>query len=454
MIKKTYSSNLNLNESSLLSLIIIFLYSCSYFLFNDHILIILIFALNLFSFFCRLFLIKGYQLHFLLLNCWILIDFIFPVLYQTFKPLNFSPILFEPDFYLIFYLFLIVCVHEIIIFLSELLSSTFSNVPQLPFAGSARIKKTVFFFTLIPLFAIFWEHITVNWNLDISSNIGSYYLVPLISFLYGVISLLIFYILFESKYSSTKKVMFILLLLLIPTVLMFIRPSKAQFFRPVFFTFVWISLIFYQSRFKIFLYSLLPVSLLYISSYLIVHNFLRNTSCFINNLSFVENTIVNFRCIFSRFYGMDAFIASKNYIYDKGLLYGETFYELIFFWIPRKIWTDKPITITYEFGFMLQPYFSKNTLTGFTSSSLIGEFLLNFGYVGILIYILFMTSLLFLANKFISISSRYLLFIFPIFLFHIMLIMHGGLAPHIAMFLADFLPYSILFYLCYKKIKP
>ena len=52
--------------------------------------------------------------------------------------------------------------------------------------------------------------------------------------------------------------------------------------------------------------------------------------CFINNLSFVENTIVNFRCIFSRFYGMDAFIASKNYIYDKGLLYGETFYELIF----------------------------------------------------------------------------------------------------------------------------
>ncbi len=83
-----------------------------------------------------------------------------------------------------------------------------------------------------------------------------------------------------------------------------------------------------------------------------------------------------------------------NVIYDifnkyDELLYGSTYLKTIFFYIPRSIWPDKPLSITTITG----NYFESSSLV----TTIIGEMYMNFSYFGIIIlpFILWLTEYLF-----------------------------------------------------------
>jgi len=63
-----------------------------------------------------------------------------------------------------------------------------------------------------------------------------------------------------------------------------------------------------------------------------------------------------------------------------------------------------------------------------------------------------MIFILLFASKLIN-RNHFCRFLFPIFIFHIIFTLHGGLAPHAAMTLADMIPYALVFLLVIKKPK-
>jgi hypothetical protein len=87
----------------------------------------------------------------------------------------------------------------------------------------------------------------------------------------------------------------------------------------------------------------------------------------------------------SRSYGVDALIASNLYLDQGGeQLHGATFVELSSSWIPRQLWPDKPRSFSIRFG---EDVFSFSHSVGeeFFAPSYSGEWVLNFGVVGLLV---------------------------------------------------------------------
>ncbi|MCW2779518.1 MAG: hypothetical protein JWN17_3243 [Frankiales bacterium] len=89
--------------------------------------------------------------------------------------------------------------------------------------------------------------------------------------------------------------------------------------------------------------------------------------------------------VVSRSYGIDALVASDAYL-DAGRpsLHGETFSELAYSWVPRQLWPGKPRSFSIRFG---EDVFSFSHSVGseFFAPSYSGEWLLNFGLVGLLV---------------------------------------------------------------------
>lgn len=89
--------------------------------------------------------------------------------------------------------------------------------------------------------------------------------------------------------------------------------------------------------------------------------------------------------IISRSYGADALVASNQFVDSGGqLLHGGTFLEIAYSWVPRLLWPDKPRSFSIRFG---EDVFSFSHSVGseFFAPSYSGEWLLNFGPVGLLV---------------------------------------------------------------------
>lgn len=87
----------------------------------------------------------------------------------------------------------------------------------------------------------------------------------------------------------------------------------------------------------------------------------------------------------SRSYGVDAVMASNAHL-DAGAepLHGSSFIEVFYSWVPRAVWPDKPRSFSIRFG---EEVFSFSSGVGseFFAPSYSGEWLLNFGTIGLLL---------------------------------------------------------------------
>jgi hypothetical protein len=87
----------------------------------------------------------------------------------------------------------------------------------------------------------------------------------------------------------------------------------------------------------------------------------------------------------SRSYGVDSVIAVNSYLASGGnKLYGESFAEVVYSWVPRTLWPEKPKSFSVRFG---EQIFSFSSLAGisFFAPTYSGEWLLNFDIVGLLV---------------------------------------------------------------------
>jgi len=85
----------------------------------------------------------------------------------------------------------------------------------------------------------------------------------------------------------------------------------------------------------------------------------------------------------NRSYGADAVIAADHYLDDgHPLLWGSSFAELGFSWIPRQLWPDKPRSFSQQLGGTVFA-FRSDAGKSFVAPHLTGEWLLNFGMIGV-----------------------------------------------------------------------
>jgi hypothetical protein len=87
----------------------------------------------------------------------------------------------------------------------------------------------------------------------------------------------------------------------------------------------------------------------------------------------------------SRSYGADAVMASNAYLDNGGKqLHGSTFVEIAYSWVPRSLWPEKPRSFSIRYG---EDVFSFSPSAGqeFFAPSYSGEWILNFGAVGLLV---------------------------------------------------------------------
>jgi hypothetical protein len=86
----------------------------------------------------------------------------------------------------------------------------------------------------------------------------------------------------------------------------------------------------------------------------------------------------------SRSYGVDALVASNAYL-DAGhpQMHGQSFVDLATSWVPRSLWPDKPKSFSIRYGEEVFS-FSHSVGSEFFAPSYSGEWLLNFGFIGLL----------------------------------------------------------------------
>lgn len=100
---------------------------------------------------------------------------------------------------------------------------------------------------------------------------------------------------------------------------------------------------------------------------------------------FVETLSEGAAAAVSRSYGADALMASNAYL-EGGAdqLHGETLVEIAYSWVPRAVWPEKPKSFSIRFG---EDVFSFSPLAGhsFFAPSYSGEWVLNFGLIGLLV---------------------------------------------------------------------
>jgi hypothetical protein len=87
--------------------------------------------------------------------------------------------------------------------------------------------------------------------------------------------------------------------------------------------------------------------------------------------------------LFSRFYGLDSMVAILMHTQRIHYEWGSSFAELLYWWVPRAIWPNKPFSWSYQFSFILQKYNSAEA-GAFSAPTFLGELYLNFGLAGLI----------------------------------------------------------------------
>jgi hypothetical protein len=163
------------------------------------------------------------------------------------------------------------------------------------------------------------------------------------------------------------------------------------------------------------------------------------------------------RLFFSRFYGFDSLCAIILHARQTGYYLGATYSDLATFFVPRAIWPGKPITYSYEFGFLLARYTGFGE-RAFAATTYFGELFLNFGVIGIAIGSLIFGFIMRATYEYlmVRVSTKSALLIYGVMLLHFLQTCEGALGGAIPLTLADLAPLAVLLWVskCFELRGP
>ena len=176
-----------------------------------------------------------------------------------------------------------------------------------------------------------------------------------------------------------------------------------------------------------------------------------NISMMLSNLTQSLNSL--WMQLFSRFYGLDSMVAILIHTRRIHYEWGSSFAELLYWWIPRAIWPNKPFSWSYQFSYILHKYNSADA-GSFSAPTFLGELYLNFGLVGLIIGsvlagIAARAAYVYFVGR---VPSKSSLLMYGLVLVHLGQLCESTLAVAVALSLAHILPLSA-FLICTRYIE-
>lgn len=149
-----------------------------------------------------------------------------------------------------------------------------------------------------------------------------------------------------------------------------------------------------------------------------------------------------------------AMLLERSHQFDSALLivdrvkgfgnleYGSSFLEISYFYIPRALWTGKPMAFGYRFGEEFEPSIFRMGESGSETPSLIGELFLNFHVIGVMCGMYLFGR--FLKGIFVFLStdgfSPLKTGTYALFALNAVHLVEGPIAGHVSTFIVDMLP--------------
>ncbi len=156
-----------------------------------------------------------------------------------------------------------------------------------------------------------------------------------------------------------------------------------------------------------------------------------------------------FNMLLGRFYGLDSLIVCLRLVRSSGhFLWGSSFTELLYWFIPRAIWPNKPSSFSYRFSSPFS-FYTGSGGNAFDTPSFFGEFYLNFGICGIIIGAIAFGVLARTIYEYLVVrgSTNRAILLYGVLLLHFMFFVEGPVAVQVALMCSELLPLLILFLL-------
>jgi len=150
--------------------------------------------------------------------------------------------------------------------------------------------------------------------------------------------------------------------------------------------------------------------------------------------------------VLGRSYHIDVFIIIIDKVRSFGdLKLGSTLNELLFFFIPRGLWPEKPLSFGYTFGSDFLNYVDNPSAF---STSLIGELYLNFYIPGIIFgFFLIGRFMRSVYEGLVANGSGIAIVLYGIICYRLVHMVEGPIAAHLIFTLASLLPFMLYFLL-------
>jgi hypothetical protein len=164
--------------------------------------------------------------------------------------------------------------------------------------------------------------------------------------------------------------------------------------------------------------------------------------------SHLENPREFFDLLLSRFYGIDSIAVIIEYVRHTGhFLLGSSLAEVLYWFIPRALWTGKPYTFSFTFGRLLQSYMGWGG-EAYASTTLFGELYLNFGLIGVIAgsfcFGLVMRAVyVYLIGR---VQTKSAILLYSIMLIQLVEFTEGPIGAHVALTLSEVAPFVMILY--------
>ncbi|WP_394333285.1 hypothetical protein [Labilibacter marinus] len=194
----------------------------------------------------------------------------------------------------------------------------------------------------------------------------------------------------------------------------------------------------YRTNLKSFGFMLISMVILFPLATILTHR--REGDVFSQQFSFQEDITEVFSTL--HYDAFSNFIASIDYMYNEGISYGYQFLGGLFFFIPRSIWTNKPLSGGKEIG----KYLIDNFSMWFDNVSMpyIGEAIMNFGYLGLLIFPILLAFFIVYFEKWSDSGDFLKKMVAVYFSFHLLFLLRGDFTNGFAYFIGPMLAMYVI----------
>ena len=127
---------------------------------------------------------------------------------------------------------------------------------------------------------------------------------------------------------------------------------------------------------------------------------------------------------------------------------GSTFEDLLWFYVPRQLWPEKPVSFGFSFASEFLP---GANLTESYTPSMVGELYLDFGFLGIIFGFYFLGVLIRALHEALPGKSALSTVVYILVIFRLVNMIEGPITTHLELLLGELLP-VILFALVHKML--